>query len=351
MCRFARRLVPLLLLLCACRHAPATEARAPSPGAPLALQLPADGPAKGTVLRAFVLGDGGEPGPVREAVDAALRALLGRSQVAAAILMPGDLFYPRGLPDRCGAARERVKQEYVDRFPGVPFVSVAGNHDHGDLDGEARPATVHREAYFDCAAHNAVKAELGWAGPTGCDCVEGWSFPTGGALAGSMALGPVTVVAYDSQQALANPAPVARALATELAAAPPEQRILLLAHHPFDSYGPHGGTPVRSAQEVRSAEYGAYLTEVLPVVERSRDRIALAVFGHDHLLEYFPDRRPPMLVSGSASKTAKASGVPADVFAVGDSPGLSEIDLHADGSMEVTLVTRQPPRTFPIAAR
>jgi 3',5'-cyclic AMP phosphodiesterase CpdA len=338
----------LLSLPLACSHAP------PRPAAEAAqitkpLILPAES-AQPVSWRAFVLGDAGWPGQPKDEAVRALQALAARGDAPAVVLTPGDLFYERGLPADCAAARARVENEYVRDLPGLDVVGVAGNHDHGDVPGHADPALVRRDAYFDCAFTEAVAPEVGWS-PAACGCVARWKFPTGDRLAGSRDLGPFTLVAFDSQEALVDPAPVAKALAAALEAVPRDRRLLVMTHHPFESLGPHGGPVAHSSQDLASPAYQAYLAAVRPVLAEYRDRIALLIFGHEHTTQYFPGKEgfPAMLVSGAGSKLSPVRPAPPGVFAKGDSAGITELDLLGDGTLRVTLVTDEEPAAFTIA--
>lgn len=303
------------------------------------------------VFRAFILGDAGEQGPIRDAVNEALASRIRASRAPSAVLMPGDLFYPAGLPDGCRAARERIEREYTSRFPNERFVSAPGNHDHGNLRSESDRVAIQRIAHFDCERQRSIPAALAWTGAASCECLDGWSFPSAGALTGVEDLGPLTLVTYDSQEALSRPLDVARALSDAIDHVPDGRRVIVMAHHPLDSVGAHNRAEFRSPQDLRSPEYRAYIAAVRPVFEARAPQIALLVYGHDHSLQYFPEAVPASLVSGAGAKATPVSGSPPGGYAVGDGPGLAELDVHEDGRIDLWLLSRQPPKAFTIAAR
>ncbi len=345
-----KRVLVLLLttLAIGCSHAPVLVTVKANGVAP-PIVLSSTPPPSSTVLRAFVLGDAGREGSIRQTVDAAMRVRLALRRVKTVVLMPGDLFHPTGLGTDCARARERVEAEYVSKFPGVQFYSVAGNHDHGEIANEARPKLAHRVAYFDCRYHDLLEDETGW--PASCACVKDWSYLTGPGLAGWANLGPVALVGYDSQQALVDARDVAGAFANALAAAPKGEPVLVMGHHPFVSFGPHGAGQVRTDGDLKSRAYQAYLTAVEPIVEKNAPRIALLLFGHDHMMEFVPGH-PSELISGAGAKmTHLFAKPPAPDFAVDRTPGFAELDIAQDGSMDVTVFSREPPRTFHIPPR
>ncbi len=293
------------------------------------------------VLRLFVAGDGGEPGPRHDAVFGAIRKLaVENSGTPGILLMPGDLTYPAGLPSDCVAARERLQRDYLSVVPDVPIVVVPGNHDHGDPDLGTNAVIAARDVYFDCSAQAAAAAIEHWS-PDRCPCETRWKDPVGLSGAGSWPLDSrLTLVAYDSQLALSQPDVVAREVERLIAEEPADRRIVVMAHHPLVTFGPHGSEH-RSAQDVASAAYQAYVQRFSRLIQAHPDRILLLIFGHEHNLQYLPGM-PPALISGAASKTSPVGPVPSGAFGKGDVSGFAVVDLLASGAATVTMIGSGP---------
>ncbi len=305
------------LTLLSCAHAPAAPRAAP--------------------WQAVFLGDPGWPGEIRASADRLVRAQL-RYAAQTVVVVPGDLFYETGLPDDCAAARQRVEREYVDVFPGLDFFVVPGNHDHGDPNGAYRPDIAARTAYFDCAQRDAAAPLVGWIGERSCDCVPRWHAPVGVGLVGTAALGPVTLIAFDSQGGLTGPETLGEALARTLSAAPSDRPVLLVGHHPIDSSGPHGTGSGAATGNLASPAYRRYREVLLGLLREHRAKILLSVFGHEHLLEFRPE--PPTLTAGAGSKVSAVMrfDAPGSV-AIGSEPGIAVLSQQATGRFGLELST------------
>lgn len=348
-----------MLLAAACRNAappppvapPPRAAKAPPrPRPPLTVPVLAN---EGVTLRLVVLGDGGEQGPVHTAAFTAAASVLrgsARAKVPALVLMPGDLTYPEGLDGACPAARARLVQDYFEPLPDARFVAVAGNHDHGNPGATESPEIARRHAYFDCAHAARLGPSLGWD-PATCACEPRWEYPGGGAVTGTRELvapapgrAGFQLVTYDSQAAIARPAALAEAIAAALDAVPRDRAIVLMGHHPWRSRGAHARPGSVRPQDLESPPYRAMLAALEPVIAARRDRLALAIFGHDHHVEFSPGA-PPIVISGAAAKATPLVTPPAPgdaTFAAGDTPGFAVVDLHAAGTLALTFVSDAP---------
>jgi hypothetical protein len=301
------------------------------------------------VWQAVLLGDPGWPGPERDAADDLVRAELQRELAPAVVLIPGDVFYEEGLPASCKAARARVEGEYTQRLPNLDLYVVPGNHDHGDPDGAFRPEVAHRLAYFDCQHRSEVASTLGWNDAAGCPCVARWHVPTGRDVVGVAEAGPLLVVGVDSQFGLGAPAALAQRLERVLEGLPVKRPALLVAHHPLESRGPHGQGPVRGSGDLESEAYRRYRASMSSVLETRASTIVLAVFGHEHVLDLFLDRRPPRLTAGAGSKRSPVLAEVTEGFAVGDAPGIGVVRWHRSGRFTLVLATPQLRRTFDLS--
>ena len=348
-----RALCCLCLIVTACSHAnraappPSTTPEASEP----VITLPS-ADAQPIALRLIVAGDGGAPGPVHAAVFGAARALADQVKAPTVVVMPGDLTYPKGLPADCQAARARLEQDYLSVLPSVTFVAVPGNHDHGDVDEGANPAVAARDAFFDCQEQASSVELTGWDAQT-CACAPHWRAPIGVADVGTIpVLQPsstrpgLSIVAYDSQQALAHPARVAGEVAHALQALPEGEQALILAHHPLRTAGAHeyGKNP----QDAGSTTYQAYVKAFSEVLDHN-PKVLLLVFGHDHSMQFSPGT-PPELISGAAAKTSPVTAPPPGGFAKGDTPGLATVDLLQNGETRVTILWSGDPWTTTLPA-
>ena len=347
----ASRTALLLLTVVACHR----QTVVPTPsGAEVVINLPDQSNEAPIALRLFVVGDGGEPGPRHDAVFASVRTLIADTPVRAMLLMPGDLTYPKGLPADCSAALNRLQMDYLSAAPDLQIVVVPGNHDHGDPESGANPLIRDRDAYFDCTLQPTIAALEHWS-PANCPCDPRWHDPSAPTNVGTWSLlastplrAGMTLVTYDSQAALANPEEVAHELERTLDNVPADRRVILMAHHPLVTYGPHGSGD-KGEQDVGSARYQEYVRRFTQVVEPRASRFALLIFGHEHSLQYLPGS-PPELISGAGSRTSPVKGLPPGVFAVGETPGFAVVDLLAAGGVDVTLLSSGKPHVEHIPA-
>jgi hypothetical protein len=232
---------------------------------------------------------------------------------------------------------------------------VPGNHDHGDIDFGTKPDIAWREVYFDCEQQTNVAGLIGWP-LRQCPCDKRWHVPTGAANIGARTLVAAgaarvgfTLLAYDSQAAIENPEQVARDVERALDGAAPTQRMIVMAHHPLVSYGPHG-TSGKTPQDLQNPKYKAYIDRFSVAFASRKDRIALLIFGHDHTVQFIP-HEPPILISGAGAKKSGVDKPPPGVFAVGDSPGLAVLELHATGAITVRLITNQEAQTIELGPK
>ncbi len=148
--------------------------------------------------------------------------------------------------------------------------------------------------------------------------------------------------------------------------------MVLAAHHPLLTGGPHGGNSEILEgiaygarllnQDVAAAAYRDYLRVIEPLVVSSRVPIIFAA-GHDHSLQVHElsenrDGRSPgaswhHLVSGSASKRTAVRGVEREtvetLFAA-SLPGYMRLDFRSRGRIQLSVVAGCPD-TGPNGAR
>lgn len=134
-----------------------------------------------------------------------------------------------------------------------------------------------------------------------------------------------------------------------------EREILIAAHHPFRTVGPHGGES--SVLEMLGLGYllrrsGAMLQDLNSVPYRELERALRAIFarvgpplafvgGHEHSLQVIGRVQPTdpgySLVSGSASKLTEVGVQPGLSFAR-SAPGYLQLLILGDGRVHLSVV-------------
>jgi hypothetical protein len=321
----------------------------------------------------FLVGDAGyvpfAQNPVLQDMRARVNALSDRG-VSVMVLYLGDNVYEEGVrADHLEEdlellhAQVSVVEENVARARFVP-----GNHDWANTNnavGRSRLKAQESALRDDSVALRAMGGdtfpmvpEAGCPGPRRVDIRNRAGAPL------------ARVLAVDSQwwiaDAAANPEcasqskeDVVRRLRSELAAAGDTQ-IVLAAHHPLVSGGPHGGNGEMlsgltyrarlSNQDMSSAAYREYLSAMDSLVASIRVPVIFAA-GHDHSLQVHelsgsrgggPGRaRWHHLVSGSASKRTAVRGIEREgvetLFAA-SLPGYMRLDFRSGGRIQLSVV-------------
>jgi hypothetical protein len=328
------------------------------------------------LLALFLIGDAGHPAERDEPVLTNLRRDLARAGPQALVAFLGDNLYPAGLP--APGHRDRAKLEkrldaQVDAVlgTGARAVFIPGNHDwqRGGKDGWE---SVKRQGrYVDARGGPAVT----FAPSGGCPGPEIVDEP-GGRL---------RLVALDTQWWLhghARPehpdsgceadseAEVLAALGAALSGAG-ERDVVVLAHHPLASGGPHGGhftlrqhlfplSDVKdglwlplplvgslyplargkgvSAQDQPSREY-RHMRDSLAGAMRERRPLAWAG-GHEHVLQVIESARwGRVLVSGAGiyDHASPVALVPGSLYRASRA-GYMRIDFLADGTRRLGVI-------------
>ena len=228
-------------------------------------------PAQDVEQTLILIGDAGKPAPGGEPVFKALTRELGREPERTTVVFLGDNIYPDGLPppeapDRAEMERRLDTQVDVVRVAGVRGIFVPGNHDWA----EEKPG-----------GWDAIRREVARVDSRGAPKVE--VLPKGGCP------GPVVedvgsrlrLVFLDTQwwlHAYEKPQPpdsgcaqdtedeVLAALNEALQTAG-ERQVVVAAHHPLASGGPHGG-------------YFSFRQHLFPLTDRNKKLwIPLPVIG------------------------------------------------------------------------
>lgn len=317
-------------------------------------QSPPDSEIETTLL---LIGDAGEQDP--RLVGAPLDSLTAQAAVAperTIIVYLGDNVYPAGMPAEGAAewadARRRLEAQIRAIPPGVRGIFVPGNHDWADS-GPFGLYSIRLEERMIASLGQGRNVRLlpgnGCPGPVSID------------------VGRLRLVALDSQWWLQNyivrdsssacptntPATVTTALRDQVR--PPGQGrvVLVAAHHPLMTGGPHGGYCGVTGPFRR---FGGQSQDIMSSANRTmRDSIRSAfnghpplayVAGHDHNLQVLRGGGDVdyILVSGagSESKTECAVRLRESYYVSQHRPGFMRIDIMK-GKGVLLRVFRYPP--------
>jgi len=329
-----------------------------------------------TVLSLVLIGDAGHPAPGGEPVLASLRRdlLLAGSRALVAFL--GDNLYPAGLPvpghrDRAPLERRLDAQLDAVSGTGARAVFIPGNHDWEKGGRDGWEAVKRQERYLEERGGAAVV----FAPSGGCPGPEVLDVP-GDRL---------RLVALDTQwwlHAHARPehpvsgceadseAEVVAGLRAALSGAG-SRDVVVLAHHPLASGGPHGGhftlrqhlfplTDVKdglwlplplvgslypvarargvSAQDQGSREY-RHMRDSLAGAARGKRPLAWAS-GHEHVLQVIESPEwGRLLVSGAGihGHESPVAEVPGSLYRASRA-GYMRIDFLEDGTRRLAVV-------------
>jgi hypothetical protein len=325
----------------------------------------------------FVIGDAGGPVAQTTPVLARLRKEIARAVAAVGeertiTVFAGDNVYERGFPPKGAKSRKEAEQRLAAQIAiaeeraRVRF--VAGNHDWKK--GKRGGLAAIREQNDFIAANATAQRDVALAPKGGCPGPE--------ALDVGERLRLLFVDtqfwlhhAEDVEQNSCVPQTKTAAFTALSALVDTPRQVVIVAHHPLRSGGPHGGyfdvrqhlfplTEVHpalyvplplvgslyplarrlgiSSQDLRSRRYRE-LAQAMR--ERTQGRNVLWAAGHEHNLQLFaPDATSPaVLVSGigmtrHASPLRKLRGMEQ----CSTSPGFARIDMPRDGAPRVVLI-------------
>jgi len=311
------------------------------------------------IYRLVLVGDAGEPG----GGDGSTLALLGEWGDAhpgrTAVVFLGDNLYPAGLAFR---GRERARGEAIllqqIRATRARELFIPGNHDWGDLPFQriARGVLGNEQKFIE--SHGAAfDPKNGCPGPVAVRLL-----PSSKTLSGGL-----TLIALDLDWWLLpeSARPPCDGIATtddfiarlreELHRRRPEN-VVVVAHHPIRSGGPHGGLTrgfwtdlgvsiyyrLYGMQDLIEPTYEE-MVKVLGKVLAEDPPLAM-VGGHDHSLQILEGGHEARLVvvSGAASNTTGVTSIEGTLFAHSHK-GFVVFDFHeakknADGVLLVNVV-------------
>ena len=317
---------------------------------PLSAPVPPLADAQSTL---YLVGDAGEANAARDDVLAHLDAdveatseLRAGTPIVVAYL--GDNIYDVGARQahrQQDLAHLEAQAGVVDGVPGAQVVFVPGNHDwsRGAAAETARAAVQLQQRWVrEMAEMRAVRFLPSDAcpGPAGLDVGE-----------------DVHLIMIDTEWLIRAPegecggADTFYARLQDELEAYRDRRVVLLAHHPMASGGPHGGNvglfekgplvyflSVKAGygdQHLDSEPYRRMIERLETTFAESRAPPFVFAAGHDHTLQVIrlagSDRPVWQLVSGSASRTEQAKRVDGTRFA-SNGHGYMRLEMNARGA-------------------
>ena len=306
----------------------------------------------------FVAGDAG--GPVRESLqvleplkDEVARAVRELGADRTVVVFTGDNVYPAGLPRQGhpyrAEAERRLDAQLALAETGAVVRFVPGNHDWNHWRSGGIAAVTRQTEYVARASGNVrLVPGNGCPGPVRLDVGE-----------------RLRLLFVDTQFWLHTAEPVepnactpgtqAAALAELRAEVDTPRQVVVVAHHPLRSGGPHGGwfgwrawlfPPVPLArllglnvQDLPAPRYRRAARELCGAT--ARDNVLWAA-GHEHNLQFFErdGRCPASLVSGNGmADHASPVRVLPRMRACSTAPGWVRVDVPREGAPRVSLRT------------
>ena len=358
--RWARRALAATVLVAAGSAVAAQLGADPEP-LPPAGAIPAPDTA-GVSTVVFFVGDPGEATFATYPVLARLRQDVERWSTAlesdgeVAVVYLGDLVYPSGLPPRDAPGWPEESRRVADqvevvagpaaRARGARALFVAGNHDWGqeeDWEGAVRVVRL-GELLAEHRAEGirvSLEPEAGTGGPSVVDLGDrlrlvlldtAWWLLEGERESKDAVVAGVEAAIRDAR----------------------DRNVVVAAHHPFVSTGPHGGLAdlgstlgirallARSGamlQDLYSEPYRELRNDLLAVFRRTRPPVLFAG-GHEHSLQVVRTEEPgaprTSVVSGSASKLTGVEARESTLFAR-SAPGYALLLVRRDGALELRI--------------
>jgi hypothetical protein len=284
---------------------------------------------------------------------------LGDSAVVVVVL--GDVVYPDGVdapgsPGWGGDSARVADQTSLVTGPvalkrGARILFTAGNHDWGEGGGDDGLARIERLA--------ALVGTLSGAGPAArLMPAPGTGGPEVLDVGSHLRLVLLDTAWWLFDQEPAERQAVLDGVARALAGAR-GRRVVLAAHHPYRSAGPHGGiTALGQTLGIRTllSRSGALLQDLhsrpyFDLVRGLRAAFAehgapeLFAGGHEHSLQVLrgasPDEPHTSVVSGSASKLSGVGPAPGLLFAR-SAPGFARLLVLEDGGLHLAIEATAP---------
>jgi hypothetical protein len=326
----------------------------------------------------YLIGDAGEPFVVHSPVGKVLRDKVSASGENATVLFLGDNIYPAGLPDQSSRHHNeavQVLQTQVNWVKGLgaKVIFVPGNHDWSHWGKKGFRYIQHQQQWIDSLKdeHITLLPRDGCPGPVEISLSS-----------------EAVLVIMDTQWILhqwdkpgedgscdAKTTAEVLAMVEDVFNRNRTKRIIVAGHHPFVTYGVHGGVFTLKEHIFPLTQLNPSIYLPLPVVgsiypiyrkwfghiqdtphplyrEFSSGMQAimkeypgtLYVAGHEHALQYSIKDSVHYIVSGSGAKTEHVRKKNHALVAE-SVKGFVQLAIHADGSVTTTLI--QADEAFP----
>ncbi len=322
--------------------------------------------------RIVLIGDAGQLTKGKHPVADAVRDLI-PLDARTTILFLGDNLYKNGLPDNTSSSYNAGKaildsQIFIADHTDAKVYMIPGNHDWKNGSRDGFEAIVRQQQYVDQSGRPNVEyfPKDGCPGPEEIDIDS-----------------TITLILFDSQwwlhpydkPGLESDCPCKTkeelvAQIKDIAQHNANKLILLACHHPFKSYGPHGGyftlkqhifpftdifpnayfpLPVigsiypiaRSVygtpQDLRHPNYSNMVANISDAVESVTKNVVF-VSGHEHNLEFIKQGGYNYIISGGGSKTNRVSPNKKVEYTT-RSIGFSVLEVSKNNNVTVTFYT------------
>ncbi len=289
----------------------------------------------------YLIGDAGEPKLPEDKNLSFLGEKINTASEKDVLILLGDNLYPIGLPDEDDPDRAAMEAklnpqlDLIKQFPGRSFI-IPGNHDWAQGRQRGWQYIRNMQQYVDeyTGDPTAFQPRNGCPGPEEIQLTD-----------------EVTLIILDTQYFLhsqekpreadgCNPAGTSEALELleDMVIRNANKHIIIAAHHPLYSYGPHGGkykfwktnlfpltesksmrnlyiplpglgtiywvsrAVIGNIQDIPNPKYKAIRNVLLNVLSKADD--VVWVNGHEHSLQYIKQDAGHFVTSGSGSKTS-----------------------------------------------
>ena len=320
----------------------------------------------------FLMGDAGEPVFPEDANIKYLQEKTVNASADDVLIFLGDNLYPKGLPgeehpDRAAMERKLIPQlDVMKNFKGRTYI-IPGNHDwaQGRKQGLEYIRNMEKFVTAYTGKPEAFLPKNGCPGPEEIILTD-----------------KVTLIIIDTQYFLHSQekgreadgcvAPgtgEALELLQDMIIRNANKHVIVAAHHPLYTYGPHGGKykfwkanlfPLTEAksmknlyiplpglgsiywvsravigniQDIPNPKYKIIRNVLLDVIGKA-DNVVWAS-GHEHSLQYIKKDGAHFVVSGSGSKTAHVVSGPGTEFYKGEK-GFAEVKYQNSGAVDLT---------------